>query len=150
MQFCRTCRQNCPSLPLLHFHESASLVFYNSSCAKACFPSLYTACFCKQCKNLFFISQNHSSNDLLTVLSAFGGKGLVGLSGLEPPTSRLSGVRSNLLSYKPTNGDERGRTADLLLARQALSQLSYTPKMRCAHSNECKHSFAGAQGISGV
>ena len=26
---------------------------------------------------------------------------LVGLSGLEPPTSRLSGVRSNRLSYKP-------------------------------------------------
>ena len=25
----------------------------------------------------------------------------VGLSGLEPPTSRLSGVRSNRLSYKP-------------------------------------------------
>ena len=29
---------------------------------------------------------------------------LVGLSGLEPPTSRLSGVRSNQLSYKPTTG----------------------------------------------
>lgn len=27
---------------------------------------------------------------------------LVGLSGLEPPTSRLSGVRSNRLSYKPS------------------------------------------------
>ena len=27
----------------------------------------------------------------------------VGLSGLEPPTSRLSGVRSNRLSYKPMN-----------------------------------------------
>ena len=25
----------------------------------------------------------------------------MGLSGLEPPTSRLSGVRSNLLSYRP-------------------------------------------------
>ena len=25
----------------------------------------------------------------------------MGLSGLEPPTSRLSGARSNLLSYKP-------------------------------------------------
>ena len=27
--------------------------------------------------------------------------GLVGLGGLEPPTSRLSGVRSNHLSYRP-------------------------------------------------
>ena len=27
--------------------------------------------------------------------------GVMGLSGLEPPTSRLSGVRSNRLSYKP-------------------------------------------------
>ena len=26
---------------------------------------------------------------------------MVGLGGLEPPTSRLSGVRSNRLSYKP-------------------------------------------------
>jgi hypothetical protein len=26
----------------------------------------------------------------------------VGLGGLEPPTSRLSGVRSNQLSYRPT------------------------------------------------
>ena len=30
-------------------------------------------------------------------------KTLVGLSGLEPPTSRLSGVRSNRLSYKPVH-----------------------------------------------
>ena len=27
----------------------------------------------------------------------------MGLSGLEPPTSRLSGVRSNHLSYKPAS-----------------------------------------------
>ena len=70
---------------------------------------------------------------------------MVGLSGLEPPTSRLSGVRSNRLSYKPilpfglslyqtllcnlsiTGGDMRDRTADPLLAKQVLSQLSYTP-----------------------
>ena len=61
----------------------------------------------------------------------------MGLSGLEPPTSRLSGVRSNRLSYKPifvshsfeclTNGDGEIRTLDPLLARQVLSQLSYTP-----------------------
>ena len=76
---------------------------------------------------------------------------LVGLSGLEPPTSRLSGGRSNRLSYKPIlvlaqflslflqlriphyelrivyGGDMRDRTADPLLAKQVLSQLSYTP-----------------------
>jgi hypothetical protein len=28
-------------------------------------------------------------------------KNMVGLGGLEPPTSRLSGVRSNHLSYRP-------------------------------------------------
>ena len=79
---------------------------------------------------------------------------LVGSSGLEPPTSRLSGVRSNHLSYEPismlldaditgsadlvcivnepfdpslSGGDEQNRTVDPLLARQVLSQLSYTP-----------------------
>ena len=30
---------------------------------------------------------------------------VVGLSGLEPPTSPLSGVRSNHLSYRPTSRD---------------------------------------------
>ena len=73
---------------------------------------------------------------------------LVGSSGLEPPTSRLSGVRSNLLSYEPLSqmsvrltapilpfrkvgGDERVRTDDPLLAKQVLSQLSYTPILCC-------------------
>ena len=59
---------------------------------------------------------------------------MVGLGGLEPPTSRLSGVRSNHLSYKPIfycqyGGDEETRTPDPLLARQVLSQLSYTPRL---------------------
>ena len=67
---------------------------------------------------------------------------MVGTNGLEPSTSRLSGVRSNHLSYKPMlvcgdgrrfslptpfGGDEEDRTPDPLLARQVLSQLSYTP-----------------------
>ena len=71
----------------------------------------------------------------------------MGTSGLEPPTSRLSGVRSNHLSYAPVSryarnshfsqasgpfplplgGDEEDRTPDPLRARQVLSQLSYTP-----------------------
>ncbi len=59
---------------------------------------------------------------------------LVGLSGLEPPTPTLSGWCSNLLSYNPISailtsfgGGNRVRTGDLLRARQALYQLSYTP-----------------------
>ena len=76
---------------------------------------------------------------------------LVGSSGLEPPTSRLSGVRSNHLSYEPmlflsevsslvpssfsgSGGDERDRTDDPLLAKQVLSQLSYTPVFRVCTS----------------
>ena len=112
--------------------------------------------------------------------------GMVGPSGLEPPTLRLSVVRSSQLSYGPVRrhklhiprrtacstsrsfrcvssssqtrfaglcsdfgrlaiilfsrfpqkrmllwdgGDSRDRTGDLLLARQALSQLSYIPKL---------------------
>ena len=35
------------------------------------------------------------------VLSQLSYAPVMGLSGLEPPTSRLSGVRSNRLSYKP-------------------------------------------------
>ncbi len=57
---------------------------------------------------------------------------VVGLGGLEPPTSPLSGVRSSHLSYRPiknvgTGGAGRDRTGDLLSANQALSQLSYSP-----------------------
>ena len=81
------------------------------------------------------------ADKLLPLLSL---RKLVGSSGLEPPTSRLSGVRSNHLSYEPmllssvylsylslflfgSGGDERDRTDDPLLAKQVLSQLSYTP-----------------------
>ena len=41
------------------------------------------------------------ARQVLSQLSYTPGYILMGLSGLEPPTSRLSGVRSNRLSYKP-------------------------------------------------
>jgi hypothetical protein len=62
---------------------------------------------------------------------------MVGPGRFELPTSRLSSARSNQLSYEPPlapqqnsnelGGAERDRTDDLLLAKQALSQLSYSP-----------------------
>ncbi len=80
---------------------------------------------------------------------------MVGVTGIEPVTSSLSGMRSNQLSYTPelvkrvklqgesyyvyfplftftfrlkqNGGGKRDRTDDLLNANQALSQLSYTP-----------------------
>ena len=36
-------------------------------------------------------------------------------------------IYRNKLNYDDIGGDKRGRTADLLRARQALSQLSYIP-----------------------
>ena len=85
---------------------------------------------------------------------------LVGSSGLEPPTLRLSGARSNHLSYEPislvcffgvgvvfplphSGGDEGIRTLDPLLARQVLSQLSYGPtKNWCLRPESNRHGIA--------
>ena len=64
---------------------------------------------------------------------------LVGVTGVEPVTSSLSGMRSNQLSYTPpfqkNGGGKRDRTDDLLNANQALSQLSYTPSLVSASTN---------------
>ena len=61
---------------------------------------------------------------------------MVGQAGLEPATPRLSSACSNQLSYRPVivtgrqwpvGGGKETRTPDILLAKQALYQLSYTP-----------------------
>ena len=48
---------------------------------------------------------NFSFRDKFNALYAVFKVLLVGSSGLEPPTSRLSGVRSNQLSYEPIQSD---------------------------------------------
>ena len=49
---------------------------------------------------------------------------LVGLSGLEPPTSRLSGVRSNRLSYKPNQNNLIFKSGSHLLSHTVSSIVS--------------------------
>ena len=71
---------------------------------------------------------NEASNSLDVSVNLFLEE-VVGQNGLEPSTSRLSVVCSSQLSYWPISntsfgGEYRDRTGDLLLARQALSQLS--------------------------
>ena len=76
---------------------------------------------------------DHLTDEPTGAIKAGEGR-LVGRGGVEPPTSRLSGVRSNHLSYRPgseysgqagqTGGAYRDRTDDLLNAIQSLSQLS--------------------------
>ena len=50
----------------------------------------------------------------------------MGLSGLEPPTSRLSGVRSNQLSYNPILGLKK--VGNHLLSHTVSSIVSQTVK----------------------
>ena len=54
---------------------------------------------------------------------------MAGSTGLEPATSDVTGQRSNQLNYDPATdyihgGRCRDRTSDLILVRDALSQLS--------------------------
>ena len=77
---------------------------------------------------------DHPENAFNAVFDSMIPTKLVGLGGLEPPASPLSGVRSNHLSYRPNvgasspdGGASRDRTDDPLLAKQVLSQLSYGP-----------------------
>ena len=105
--------------------EEFIVVFFTSQTFKRtcsfCLRSLILVCF-PHCIYLLFSLFNFQDTNSQTF------RFVVGTSGLEPPTSRLSGVRSNHLSYEPTyGGDKRDRTADPLLAKQVLSQLSYTP-----------------------
>ena len=55
---------------------------------------------------------------------------LVGRGGLEPPTSRLSGVRSNHLSYRPLKARSPGWTLGGRLSTPAGLAISFSIEMR--------------------
>ena len=55
---------------------------------------------------------------------------MVGLSGLEPPTSRLSGVRSNQLSYGPIMERVMGIEPTTSAWKAEVLPLNYTRLMK--------------------
>jgi hypothetical protein len=57
---------------------------------------------------------------------------MVGLSGLEPPTSRLSGVRSNQLSYRPFMERVMGIEPTTSAWKAEVLPLNYTRTMEAA------------------
>ena len=68
------------------------------------------------------------AKQVLSQLS-YGPKWLVGLGGFEPPTSPLSGVRSNQLSYRPgvlnapcRTGESTDRSNDQVICVSAYAQ----------------------------
>ena len=62
---------------------------------------------------------------------------MVGLPGIEPGTSRLSGVRSNRLSYKPTMHvlKRRDIREDTVVCSLSKSTINYTPRKRVCQIN---------------
>ena len=69
-----------------------------------------------------------------TVLKSFALSTLISIAGRKAanPTTKFRVLPSGL----PIGGDEQNRTVDPLLARQVLSQLSYTPVFELITNSE--------------
>ena len=101
-----------------------------------------------------FLLLSKSENSLQNRFSSclFSNRLMVGVTGVGPVTSSLSGTRSNQLSYTPSSvlsspmfgGGSRTRTGDIRLAKPTLYQLSYAPVE--THSDAPGPAVAGGRG----
>ena len=82
---------------LIHCSFFTRLIFLNRVVSLDCISSYFSYSIFKFPFSILFQEQKLTDNSLSINFHSW----LVGTSGLEPPTSRLSGVRSNHLSYKP-------------------------------------------------
>jgi hypothetical protein len=71
------------------------------------------------------VSHNHRP---LLVIDYLVFKDPATTSGLRPTFTRVTGYKLNDIYVGLIAGGDRDRTGDLVLAKHALSQLSYTPK----------------------
>ena len=93
-----------------------------------------------------------ATEPLSSFLCLFSNRLMVGVTGVGPVTSSLSGTRSNQLSYTPSSvlsspmfgGGSRTRTGDIRLAKPTLYQLSYAPVE--THSDAPGLAVAGGRG----
>ena len=97
-------------------------------------------------------SENSLQNRFSSFSCLFSNRLMVGVTGVGPVTSSLSGTRSNQLSYTPSSvlsspmfgGGSRTRTGDIRLAKPTLYQLSYAPVE--THSDAPGLAVAGGRG----
>ena len=82
---------------LIHCSFFTRLIFLNRVVSLDCISSYFSYSIFKFPFSILFQEQKLTDNSLSINFHSW----LVGTSGLEPPTSRLSGVRSNHLSYAP-------------------------------------------------
>ncbi len=96
--------ESCRPGPRFCFASSRSRIFFEYP---HCLPSTAAPaharriCVCQPAWLHASLSLGYLLYAVFKVRSCRNGFRQMGLSGLEPPTSRLSGVRSNRLSYKP-------------------------------------------------
>jgi hypothetical protein len=69
---------------------------------------------------------SHKQNRPLLIHPAHPSMCVVGLGGIEPPTLRLSGVRSNQLSYRPIQHEDGDKSEEAALYRVSLLPRSST------------------------
>ncbi len=81
------------------------------------------------------IAHGHSTMLVRVTASLLLGRKMVGLGGLEPPTSRLSGARSSQLSYRP-----RGLPRRQTLQRPSFSksQVAWTQSFKTKQQAQSK------------
>ena len=95
---------------LIHCSFFTRLIFLNRVVSLDCISSYFSYSIFKFPFSILFQEQKLTDNSLSINFHSW----LVGTSGLEPPTSRLSGVRSNHLSYAPNTFLVEMRRIELL------------------------------------